>query len=186
MIYFTADQHFSHANIIRYCNRPFSSVSEMDETMIARWNERVKPKDAVYVLGDFIFKRQTIPVILPQLSGQIKLIPGDHDSFIAREFSWGQILKNPHGLEKVEVLPKIHELKINGQIIILCHYCLRVWPKSHYNSWHLFGHSHGRLEPIGKSLDVGVDGHNFYPYSFGEIEQIMANRLDNPNLVRNE
>ena len=51
---------------------------------------------------------------------------------------------------------------------------MRVWNKSHYGSWELYGHSHGTLEPIGKQLDVGVDTNNFYPYSFEDIKK----RLD--------
>lgn len=59
MIYFTADTHFGHENVIRFCDRPFSSANEMDEAMIANWNARVKGDDTVYVLGDMFFARQT-------------------------------------------------------------------------------------------------------------------------------
>jgi calcineurin-like phosphoesterase family protein len=61
---------------------------------------------------------------------------------------------------------------------------MRVWPRSHYNSWHLFGHSHGKLEPVGKSWDVGVDKNNFIPLSLTQIEKIMEKRPDNPNFVK--
>jgi len=60
---------------------------------------------------------------------------------------------------------------------------MRTWFKSHYNSWHLFGHSHGRLEPIGKSLDIGVDANGFRPVSFEQVKKIMKDKLDNPNFV---
>lgn len=66
-----------------------------------------------------------------------------------------------------------------------------VWPRSHYNSWQLFGHSHGGLSHTnsdnlihGKQMDVGVDTNNFYPYSFEQIQKIMEKRPDNFNLVR--
>jgi calcineurin-like phosphoesterase family protein len=61
---------------------------------------------------------------------------------------------------------------------------MRVWPRSHYNSWQLYGHSHGRLEPVGKQWDVGVDNNNFYPVSFDQLVEIMKNRPDNFNLVK--
>jgi calcineurin-like phosphoesterase family protein len=56
-IWFTSDTHFSHNNIIRYCNRPFSNVEEMDEVLINNWNNKVKQNDDVYHLGDIIFSR---------------------------------------------------------------------------------------------------------------------------------
>ena len=52
MIYFTADTHFGHCNVIRFCDRPFASAEEMDEAMIQNWNERVTGNDTVYILGD--------------------------------------------------------------------------------------------------------------------------------------
>ena len=52
-VYFTADQHFSHAGIIGLCKRPFRSIEEMDEAMIANWNTVVGPDDDVWHLGDF-------------------------------------------------------------------------------------------------------------------------------------
>ena len=61
MIYFTSDLHLGHANIIRHCNRPFSSVEEMDETLIRNWAKRVKANDTVYVLGDLMFRNQKSP-----------------------------------------------------------------------------------------------------------------------------
>jgi calcineurin-like phosphoesterase family protein len=60
---------------------------------------------------------------------------------------------------------------------------MKVWAKSHYNSWQLFGHSHGKLEGVGKQMDIGVDTHNFYPYSLDEIRTIMKTKPDNSNLL---
>jgi calcineurin-like phosphoesterase family protein len=60
---------------------------------------------------------------------------------------------------------------------------MRTWHRSHYNSWQLYGHSHGTLEPIGKQWDIGIDNNNYYPLSFEDIEMIMNRRPDNPNLV---
>ena len=56
MIYFTADHHFGHANIIRHCARPFQSVGEMDRALLDNWNARIKPQDTVYILGDLFFR----------------------------------------------------------------------------------------------------------------------------------
>ena len=59
MIYFTSDLHLGHANIIRHCNRPFSSVVEMDETLIKNWNMRVHPDDTGYVLNERNLRRKS-------------------------------------------------------------------------------------------------------------------------------
>ena len=70
-IFFTGDQHFGHANIIRHCNRPFANAFEMDRCMIARWNERVGVNDTVYIVGDLIFRAQFPPeTYLLQLPGK--------------------------------------------------------------------------------------------------------------------
>lgn len=174
MEFFTADDHFYHKNVIKYCNRPFADLKEMHETLIENWNKKVKGKnDTVYIIGDFSFYK-TGP-ILEKLNGKKILIAGDHDKDAWKESyrdQWEQII--PYG---VNISP-------HGKSITLTHWCQRVWKKSHYNSWHLFGHSHGKLEPIGKSWDVGVDANNFEPISFDEIAAIMKKRPDNFNLVR--
>jgi calcineurin-like phosphoesterase family protein len=61
VIYFTADLHLGHANIINHCDRPFSSVEEMDEHLINAWNSRVRPNDTVYIIGDLIFRSTWTP-----------------------------------------------------------------------------------------------------------------------------
>lgn len=171
-IWFTADTHFSHPRIIEYCNRPFKSVDEMDQAIISNWNNKIAPKDLVYHLGDFGFGPiQKLREIKSKLNGHIEFIFGSHDKNLTSFFKSRRYLLR---------------IKIEGQVIVLCHYAMRVWPESHYNSWHLYGHSHGRLENFGKSLDVGVDCWNFYPVSYEEIKQKMSKRPDNLNFVKKE
>jgi len=169
MIYFTADTHFNHKNIIKYCNRPFETLEEMNNKIIDNWNILIQPRDTVYHLGDFGFGN--LENILNRLQGQKILITGSHDTKIHQ---YKKYFSNQTPLL---------EIKANGQTITLCHYAMRVWPKSHYNSWHLFGHSHSELEPQGKSYDVGVDNNDFKPISLEQITKIMNNRPDNFNLV---
>lgn len=98
-IWISSDWHFGHANIIKYANRPFSSVEEMDEIMIARHNALVKPHDKFYCLGDIAFRREVMERILPRLNGKKRLILGNHDledmSFYGRYFEkvmgWRQL-----------------------------------------------------------------------------------------------
>ncbi len=79
--WFTADTHFGHANIIKYCNRPFGSSVEMNETMISNWNKVVQPGDIVYHLGDFCFGRKgyEFDIYFNRLNGLIVFIKGNHD-----------------------------------------------------------------------------------------------------------
>jgi len=162
MIWFTADPHYGHGNIIKYCNRPFKDSRDMDDTMRKRHNERVSPKDEVYILGDFgLSSEGHLLRILSSLNGKITILKGSHDRVLKKSLmpTLMSIVVNLRGKERQE--------------ITLCHYALRVWPKSHFGAWHLFGHSHGKLPSHGKSFDVGVDSHDFYPWSLDEVEQKM-------------
>lgn len=169
-ILFTSDTHFGHANIIRYCNRPFKSVLEMDECMISNWNQKVSKDDTVYHLGDFAFGRywEDIDKYRKRLNGKIHLIKGNHDK---------SKLFFRHGFTNFN-WNSFQEIKVQGQDITLCHYALRVWNKSHHGAWHLYGHSHGSLmdDPNSLSFDVGVDCHNYTPLSFDEVAKIMSTK----------
>jgi len=170
MLFFTSDSHFGHKNILRYCNRPFSSVKEMDEELILRWNESVSKNDTVYHLGDFTLGNHNMArQYLRRLNGRVFLQQGSHDKWFDRYL----------GDERILTIPPLYSVELpiqkgkHKQIVVLCHYALRTWDKSHYASWHLFGHSHGKLKPHGLSFDVGVDSHNFYPWSLDEVVQKM-------------
>jgi calcineurin-like phosphoesterase family protein len=132
--FFTSDTHLRHSAIIRFCSRPFSSLEEMDETIIRNWNAKVKPEDRVYHLGDFCFgNREEILKMTRRLHGHIIIIEGNHDE-IGDPKSYGFASKH-----------QMLEIKLNGTYITLCHYAMRVWNKSHFDSWLLYGHSHGTL-----------------------------------------
>jgi len=161
MYFFTADQHYGHANIIRFCDRPFATVDEMDEELIRRHNEIVGPDDIVVHAGDFANRSARTPQsYLEQLNGTHVMVRGSHDRWLG------------------ESAREILELQIEGQYVVVCHYALRTWPRSHYGSWQLHGHSHGTLAPIGKQWDVGVDNNAFAPVSFARIQEMMAGRHD--------
>jgi len=80
MIYFTSDTHFGHTNIIKYCDRPFANVDEMNRVMTERWNSVVKPEDTVFHLGDVAMgPKHLIPSYMAGLNGKVILIAGNHD-----------------------------------------------------------------------------------------------------------
>jgi len=173
--WFTADTHFCHANIIKYAYRPFKEIAEMNETIIQRWNERVMSGDTIYHLGDFGLAREYemsyLLNILKRLRGNIVFIEGNHDkkTRLMKEYFYRYYYQ-------------YKEISVMGQDITLCHYPLKVWNKSHFGAWNLFGHCHGTLpdDPDALSIDVGVDCHDFYPISFDEIKVIMSKKTFKP------
>jgi calcineurin-like phosphoesterase family protein len=160
--FFTADTHFGHRAILSCTHRPFASVEEMDETLIERWNERVRPGDRVYHLGDFsVCRGLKTGEILDRLQGEIHLVWGNHDrpAYAIRE--------------RFASCHDYLQLTVARQFIVCFHYAMRVWNKSHRGAWHLYGHSHGTLpdDPHALSMDVGVDCNDFYPFTFDEVAQ---------------
>jgi len=168
-IFFTADPHFGHANIIEYCKRPFSSVEEMDETLIARWNERITSRDDVYVIGDFAYKsaRTHMESVFRRLNGRKHLVIGNHDSKYTLRLPWAS--KPEHRVR----------LKIDGALWVLDHYAQRAWEGMERGSFHVFGHTHARLPGVGRSTDVGVDAWDFWPVTPAEVmERIQVMNVE--------
>lgn len=167
MLYFTADLHLGHENIIRYCHRPFANVAEMDEELIDNWNSCIKKDDTVFYLGDFCFGNPDNYV--PRLNGKIYFVPGSHDKAMKRQVAGINFLPE---LAKISPYGLMDEFG-NRRLIVLCHHPMRSWHNSHYASWHLYGHHHGQLPPYGLSFDVGVDAWDYFPVSLDEVEAKM-------------
>jgi calcineurin-like phosphoesterase family protein len=180
--YFYADPHYDHANIIKYCKRPFAGIVEMNETLIANHNNVVTNNDYVYCIGDFLFGHAFRAVdILKQLNfKEFNFIWGNHDKAM-HDLAKRQDLLAQIG-RKVNFLGHFKEIRVNKQEITLCHYGMRVWNKSHHGAWCLYGHSHGTLpdDPNALAIDVGVDCHNYTPLSFEQIKEIMAKKKFKP------
>lgn len=160
-VWFSADFHFGHSNIIRYCDRPFGSAAEMDEAILDRVNESVKADDELYFLGDFCIGGPKVAAAYRQKirCKKVHFILGNHDRVIKKivdQFVW---------------VKEIAEVNIRNQPIVLCQYAMRVWHHSGRGAWQLYGHSHGKLPSAegSRSMDVGVDTNDFRPYSFDEI-----------------
>ena len=170
--WFTADWHAGHTNIIKYCNRPFKEAGEMDETLLRNYNEVVSEGDIVFFLGDLTFKIDIAKSLLERMKGDIVYVFGNHDT---------KILTVLEG--RCESVHRLLDIEVEDQPITLCHYAMRVWNKSHFDSWQLFGHSHGRLKPAGKQWDVGVDNNNFKPISFEEIKTLMDKQPHNSDYI---
>lgn len=135
--------------------------SEMDELLISNWNKVVSPKDSVWHLGDFGFTKNLEDArhIFNRLNGDKHLVKGNHDqNNKVHQLPWGSVHDT-------------HMLSYEGYHFWLSHYAHRTWPSKYYGTYHLFGHSHGKLPNLDRSIDVGVDapGNNYTPISALEV-----------------
>lgn len=180
-IYFTSDQHYFHGKVkedgertgaLRFgLRQDFECVEEMNETMIAMHNGRVRPQDTVYYLGDLSFGNavETL-LVLNCLNGTKIWVPGNHDE---------KLLKDDAVRGQFKTIAPFLDVKFGDQRVTRRHYPLLTWNKAHHGAWMLHGHSHGNCQyphPWNRILDVGVDTHNFMPYSFDEIREYMLAR----------
>lgn len=169
MIHFTADNHFKHTNIIKYCNRPFSSVEEMDDTMLTNWNSTVSPGDTVYHLGDLAFgPADYIQELISKLNGQIIMVGGNHDRRRAAIRRAGVELENQLCIN------------IDGRRLFLRHRpaCDRsYWQGADF---HICGHVHDAWKiryaygKAGVIINVGVDVWEFKPVSSNDVLKCLV------------
>jgi calcineurin-like phosphoesterase family protein len=166
--WFTADFHLGHRNIIRYCQRPFLTVAEMDDAILENLNAAVREQDDLYFLGDFCLgsAQRAAEYRRRVRCENIYFVEGNHDAGarkIQAEFRWWKPLA---------------EIAVGAQVVVLCHYAMRVWHHSFRGAWHLYGHSHGRLpdDPASLSMDIGVDSHGFRPWHFDEVKARMEEK----------
>ena len=173
-IWFTADFHIGHTNIIKYANRPCKNVEEMNETILGNFCASVKDRDLVFFLGDIAFGEDLAKHVLTRMlqKTEVHFILGNHDKKY---------------IKSIELLAgsvnNLLDIEIDDQPITLCHYAMRIWNKSHFDSWQLFGHSHGRLPPLGKQWDVGIDNNLFLPISFESLKNLMKHQPHNENYL---
>jgi calcineurin-like phosphoesterase family protein len=204
--YFTADIHGDHRNIIKYSGRTFcmgdaeikeydrriscgdyrmkdwrvsdESIERMHDHIFGKINEIVEEYDTLWILGDFYLKHNLQRLVDLRYRIKCKTINyvwGNHDQWW-RERCPPYLFNEYHDC--------CHTV-VNSQRIWLSHYCHVVWPKSHKGCWHLFGHSHGSLNPWIKShmpnakmLDVGIDNAKlilgeYRPFSLEEVKDYM-------------
>ena len=191
-VWFTADLHLGHANIIKFCQRPFLSPEEMkraredargrwrvsdetvrrhDSALLEAINARVAADDTLWLLGDFCWgDLHEATAYRDRIQCRhVHLVWGNHDHRSIRPL-FGEALEQ--GMVRVE-----------GQEIWLNHYPMRSWNKSFHGTWHLYGHVHGRLaaeDAATSSLtrDVGVDACAYRPLSFDDLSAYMGPRIE--------
>ena len=166
MKYYISDLHFGHENIIRLCNRPFSSVREMDKALIDNWNSVVKPNDEVYILGDIVFRSANNPIdYFKQLNGKKYLITGNHDNPKPEWYSYFEKIKPDYFVVD------------NGRKIKMYHYPVVEWDGYFRGTISLYGHTHNNttnpaykiMRDIPNAYNVGADILGFTPRTLDQV-----------------
>lgn len=171
-VWFTADTHFSHKNILKYATGRFCAgaldpesetlTEEHDKWLIERWNERVDRRDMVFILGDFSFRNQEeTQKLLGRLKGNKSLIIGNHDkSSMSLNGKYFNVLKPMY---EITYKPRQFEFLEEDFRLFMCHYPMVSWNKKQYGVCQIHGHCHGRIDDYNEEspdlrVDVGIDG----------------------------
>lgn len=176
-IWYTSDTHFWHANVIKYCKRPFETVEEMNRELIRRWNERVAPGDTVFHLGDFAMgPRSVIAPTRAKLNGKIHLVKGNHDRSVTAMLA--------EGFDVVTTEAGLFDYVDGMHIAVFMHHhpvtdFATRYPLSMPGEWdmyiHLCGHVHEEFARQGNVINVGVDVSDFRPLTLAELLTRDAN-----------
>lgn len=156
-VFFTSDTHWGDHRVLNIGNRPFASVAEMDAALVENWNSQVRPGDEVWHLGDVARKAGDVAGLLEQLHGTKHLIRGNNDPP-------GTVAANGWASTA-----DYRELELDGRKLVLCHYPFRSWNGQGRGVLNLHGHSHGRLKPLPRQHDVGVDARGFRPVTLDQL-----------------
>lgn len=195
MIYFTSDLHFYHNNVIRYCSRPYETVEQMNEDLVNKWNEVVKPEDTVICVGDFSLALRPVEVYTRRLNGYKILVAGNHDwchpahkkARTPEKLLEMQKLYQRHGWDEVHLSMT---MEIDGKTVNIAHLPYIEDPNSGEDLRHsrhrlpdegitlICGHVHEkwttrRTQNGTLMVNVGVDRHNYYPISIEQLKEII-------------
>lgn len=157
--FFTSDTHFGDPRILRIDRRPFPDLPTHDQALIDGWNAVVGPDDTVWHLGDFALgpPPERIVEMLAALNGHKHLIVGNNDKAATLSApGWASVAHYA-------------EIAVDERRLVLCHYAFRTWNGLGRGAINLHGHSHGRLKPIPRQYDVGVDAQSLRPVTLAEI-----------------
>jgi calcineurin-like phosphoesterase family protein len=173
VIYYISDLHLGHRNVIEMDHRPFETIEEMDEAIIARWNERVTEEDDVYIVGDFAYRNgYTADWYLRRLRGRKHLVCGNHD-YLTQQ--------NEKAMDLLASVEKMHYIQDAGRGVLLCHYPVAEWYGKRYGGYHVHGHIHNRRDDVyefmsryDRALNAGCMLTDYRPATLDEL--IACNR----------
>jgi calcineurin-like phosphoesterase family protein len=175
-VWLTSDLHVSHINIIKYADRPFTSVEEMNAALVELWNATVAPSDYVFVLGDAAMGKldDSLP-ILGQMQGHKVLVPGNHDRLhpmhkAKKGFNqWESRYLNEAGFEKIWPVEQRTDIGAKRGRVTFCHFPFEgdshdedrfnEWRPEDKGGWLIHGHVHSAWRQRGRQVNVGIDAH---------------------------
>ena len=198
MLYFTSDTHYSHKNLVKGSSRwdntsrcrNFKSIKGHDDFIVNSINSLVGPEDTLYHLGDWSFGGiENIEIFRRRINClDVHLVLGNHDQHIeANSEDFTHLFSS---------ISHYKEISVGGNKIVLSHWPMKVWHKSHRGSWQLHGHCHDRLRPDEwwtkskpqerrRTMDIGMDTNDYKPWSFEVLEKIMDKLVKHPNGLDN-
>lgn len=173
--FITADTHFGHRDACTLFDRPFDGTEAMETALVCAFNERMGPDDLLYHVGDFVggldggrAKADCAMRVRDQLKvGRIILIAGNHDP---RKSRYKKLFDEVH--EVISVLG----WRGGAHRVVFSHYPMRCWQGIRHGALHCYGHTHGRLEEVGRSTDVGVDCWRFAPVEIDHVLHMLTSR----------
>lgn len=185
MIYYISDTHFRDQAIFDKCKRPFKSLSEMEETIIRKWNSKVKKDDIVYVLGDISKDDDNSSIeIFRNLNGTKHFIVGNHDQLILKD------IQDSNVFESVKFIDLVMD---NGRKVCVCHYPLMDWMEFNRKGILVYGHIHNKTAKNGNAYammknyyknlpayNCGVDVCDFEPKTLDELIQLKEVNKNEP------
>lgn len=168
--YAISDLHLGHSNVLKpeYDNRPFATIEEHDAAITANVIAVGGPTKTLWLLGDIARTKEQLEAFMTAIRphwGKINLIRGNHDDKVA--WKYRELFDEAHEARYVR-LSKQHRFYLH-------HYACRVWRNSHHAAYHIHGHSHGALPPLGRSIDVSANCVGYKPPSFAEIVERLHN-----------
>ena len=170
MNYYISDLHIGHANAIRFDKRPFADLNEMHRAIIDNWNSRVKTDDTVYILGDFIwYKESDWPFYAEPLAGNKVLIRGNHDP---RKFSAAT-------KRLFQEITNLKEIIDGDRNVVMCHYPVPFFRRGFaQNAYMLYGHVHltkeyEYLKEMRKTIKANSSGYGTPNGNFINVGAMM-------------
>ena len=169
MIYYTSDLHLGHENIIKHCNRPFSSVVEMDRVLINNWNSVITNRDQVYIAGDIAFRGNKADIIakIRRLNGKKFLVVGNHDGWLLNDEDFKNLFVT------IDLRLTVSD---NGRKVVIHHYPMVEWDGFFRGSYHVYGHIHNGspqaaaiMKTIPNAFNAGVDLNDFMPQTLDTL-----------------
>lgn len=189
-MWFTSDTHFGHANIIKFCDRPFDSVDEMNEQLVSRWNALVHPEDIVFHMGDVAMGTIVESLrYIPRLNGYKYLVPGNHDRCWRGHKKVRAVDFQMYRDVGFELLNETEHMVIgqtpdsHGTVVTVSHMPYEGdshdedrfmdWRPDDDGRWLIHGHVHEKWQVNGRQINVGVDVWDFQPVAESQLMEII-------------